>query len=483
TNAAPVRKISVDTPLYRAEFTSQGAVLTSFRLKKYTDDYGQPLEMVPAASNDRDQPLSLQLQDKGLTDLANRAAYTTDQESSTLSGTQTAQIVFAYSDSKIHVQKQFTFSADNYVLKCQIEASKGDEKIPVGVIWSPGVDSLANYKDPAAASPSKGLVYSGDKVQHLDSKSAEDLTKIGSTIHWAGVENNYFSIIMIPANEAADAYMNQVVKGDKKLIHNIHLIVSGVDPKPLEMSLFVGPKDYQLLKNMGSNLESAIDFGYFKPVTIPLYYTLRYFYGFTKNYGWAILLLTVAIKIIFTPFMQKSFKSMKKMQLMQPEMKKVQDKYAKMKNDDPRKLSMNSEIMALHKSYVVNPFYVCLPMLLQMPVLFAFYRLLAKTIDFRTAHFILLRHDVSRPDPYYVTPILMGLTMLVQQRMTPSTDPMQKNMMMMMPIMFTIMSFKFASGLVLYWLLSNALAILHQMYSQRQQQPPAAPTPQAPVPV
>src|SRR5262249_36126124 len=135
------------------------------------------------------------------------------------------------------------------------------------------------------------------------------------------------------------------------------------------------------------------------------------------------------------------------------------------------------------KSYGVNPFSGCLPMLLQMPVLFAFYRLLANTIDLRKAPFILWLHDLSRPDPYYVTPILMGLTMLVQQRMTPSTDPMQKNMMMMMPIMFTIMSFKFASGLVLYWLLSNALAILHQMYFQRQQQKTAPPAPSAPVPV
>lgn len=479
-----VRRAVVDTPLYHAEFSNQGGVLSSFQLKKYTDDYGHPLEMIPDSSEMDTQPLSLDLEDAKITALADRGVYVIDHDKISLSGNQTDSMSLTFSDGQHTFKKSFQFHGDSYIIESTFEAKNGDANIPLRVSWSPGLESLKSFKDMVEAVPSRGVVESGDKVERFASKDAEEFKKIGSTIRWAGAETNYFCSIFIPRNQPADAYIRQIKQGENKLVHNIEVLVTGQQAaQPLQLSLFVGPKDYRLLQGMGMSLEKSIDFGFFSPIAIPLFYGLNWFYKYTHNYGWAIVLMTVLIKILFTPFVQKSFSSMKKMQLMQPELKLIQDKYAKMKNDDPRKMSMNTEIMGLHKRYGINPLGGCLPMLMQMPVLFAFYRLLANTIELRKAPFIWWLQDLSRPDPYWITPILMGASMLIQQRMTPATDPMQKNMMLIMPIMFTFMSFKFASGLVVYWLLSNVLAIAHQYYFQQRQkkQEGAPPQPQPPA--
>lgn len=475
-----VRRAVVDTPLYHAEFSNQGAVLSSFQLKKYTDDFGHPLEMIPDPGESDTLPLALDLEDAKVTAIADRGVYSIDHDRITVSGNETASMALTYSDGQHSFTKTFEFHGDSYIIDSVFEARDGENNIPLRVSWGPGLESMKSFKDAVEAVPSRALVENGDKVERFQSKDAEEFKKIGSTIRWAGAETNYFCSIFIPKNQPADAFIRQVKQGESKLVHNIEVLVAGQQPQPLHVSLFVGPKDYRLLKGMGLSLEKSIDFGFFSPIAIPLFYGLNWFYKYTKNYGWAIVLMTVLIKILFTPFVQKSFSSMKKMQLMQPELKLIQDKYAKMKNDDPRKANMNTEIMGLHKRYGINPLGGCLPMLMQMPVLFAFYRLLANTIELRKAPFIWWLQDLSRPDPYWVTPLLMGASMLVQQRMTPATDPMQKNMMLIMPVMFTFMSFKFASGLVVYWLLSNVLAIAHQYYFQQRQkksEPPAGATP------
>lgn len=469
TAESSVRTIFVDTPLYRAEFSSKGAVLTSFRLKKYPDDQAQPLEMIPQTGSIEDLPLSFDLEDKKLAQVADQALYVVDGDSRTLAPKDKAVLSFSYSDGTHSFRKELQFQGESYLIECRFEAANGAQNIPVRVSWAPGLESLKSYKDRATVKPSRGIVNSGDKVKHWDAKSVKEFKKIGSTVRWAGVENNYFAGIFIPKNQPADAYMNQAPRSEDATIHNVHVMIAGLQPQPLQLTLFIGPKDYLLLRDLGMDLENAVDFGFFSPIAKGLFFALRYFHKFTNNYGWSIVLLTILIKIIFTPFTQMSFSSMKKMQQMQPELKKVQDKYAKIKSDDPRKMQMNTEIMQLHKRYGVNPLGGCLPMLLQMPFLFAFYGLLSNAIELRHAPFGLWLQDLSRPDPLHITPLIMGGTMLLQQKMTPVSDPMQKNMMYIMPVMFTFMSFKLQSGLVLYWLLSNVLAIAHQYYFQRQQ--------------
>ena len=463
------RTIRVETPLYQAEFTSKGALLTSFRLKKYLDDSGQPLQMVPQEVDLSLRPLKLEFNDPQITQLANQAVYSASTENISLYGNQERNLEFTYSDGTQTFRKTLGFRGDSYLIDFVIAGEKQGQQLVPKVSWSPGIETVGSYKKADVLKPSRAIVNTGEEVDHLDPK--EEHQKIGSTVRWAGVEDNYFLAIFIPTNSSlqpTDAFMTRV--GEDKKPHRVNVLLASHKAEPLNMALFVGPKDYYILDQLGMDLNKAVDFGFFGPITKALFFALRIFYNFTHNYGWAIVLITILIKIIFTPFTQMSFASMKKMQQMQPEMKKIQEKYGKMKSDDPRKQSMNVEVMALHKRYGVNPLGGCLPMLLQMPVLFAFYTLLSNAIELRGAPFALWLQDLSRPDPIWVTPVLMGATMLLQQKMTPATDPMQKNMMYIMPVMFTYISLNLPSGLVLYWLLSNVLAIAHQYYFQRQQQ-------------
>lgn len=462
------RKVVVETPLYRAEFTNHGAVLTSFLLKEQLDDFNQPLEMVPQEKGRDFQPLGLDFDSKELTVAAADGIYTINRDKITLDGQESADLEFSYSDGVNSFRKKITFRRDSYLLGFEAEAKVNGAVVPVRVVWSPGVEALENLKDPATLPPTQAVVNTGEKIERKAAKKIEQFQKVGATVKWAGLENNYFAAIFIPAHPS-DAYLRPAVPSDERKVHSLTLEMTSQQPGIEELSIYVGPKDYYVLQKLGMDLERAVDFGFWGPIAKGLFIALQWLHGYTKNYGWAIVLLTFVIKLIFTPFMQKSFASQKKMQAMQPEMKTIQDKYAKMKNDDPRKAQMNTEVMALHKRYGINPLGGCLPMLVQMPVLIGFYRLLSNAISLRHAPFILWITDLSKPDPYYVMPLVMGGSMLVQQRMTPISDPMQKNMMYIMPVMFTFMSFKLQSGLVLYWLLSNFLGILHQWLFQQQQ--------------
>jgi YidC/Oxa1 family membrane protein insertase len=469
SGSEPQKTIVIDTSLYRAEFTNKGAVLTSFKLKRYTDDYRGSLEMIPQGSHLQVLPLAIDVDDRQLRSRLNDVVYRVQGDNARLRGANKTELVFLYSDASYSIEKRFQFTGDSYLIQSNVQVIRGGQPVPARITWSPGLETSRSYKDRQQLRPSRSIVNTGQQVEHYEPKDVKEFKKIGTTVRWAGVENNYFLAVFIPQH-SADAYMlqPQVTKND---IHNVTVFVGPAASKPLELTLFVGPKDYVLLSELGADLRQAVSFGFFGPIAKGLFFALRFFYKFTGNYGWAIVLLTILVKIIFTPFTQKSFTSMKKMQQMQPEMKKIQEKYGRMKNDDPRKQNMNVEIMQLHKRHGVNPLGGCLPMLLQMPVLFAFYSLLSNAIELRKAPFVLWLQDLSRPDPLFVTPLLMGATMLLQQRMTPITDPTQKTMMYIMPVMFTFMSFQLQSGLVLYWLLSNVLAIAHQYYFQRQQKP------------
>jgi len=467
TGSTQTRKVTVDTSLYRAEFSTKGAVLTSFRLKKYKDDFGQPLELVPDELASKSLPLTMDFEDPELTRRALNSNFSVNDENITLDGSSTKEVQFLFSDGRYAFRKYFKFKADSYIIDSIVEAHDGTNFIPVRLSWGPGIESPKGYKKPQYLKPSRAIANIGEKVIRKDPPKEKEFVKIGALTQWAGVENNYFMGLFIPA-KPADTFLTNL-EPKSKLVHNVVVIVAGPRAEPFALRIFIGPKDYELLKTLGMGLENVLDFGFFGPVAKILFDALRFFNRYTHNWGWAIILLTIVVKIIFTPFVQKSFSSQRKLQAMQPEMKKVQDKYAKMKNDDPRKQNMNTEIMALHKRYGVNPLGGCLPMLIQMPVLFAFYRVLSNAIELRQAPFALWIHDLSRPDPWMVTPIIMGASMLLQQRMTPISDPAQQKMLYIMPIMFTYISLNLQSGLVLYWLLSNILGIAHQWYFQRQQ--------------
>ncbi len=231
---------------------------------------------------------------------------------------------------------------------------------------------------------------------------------------------------------------------------------------------FMGPKNFDLLKEVDVQLSRAIDFGMFAWLVVPLLQSLKWINGYLGNFGWSIIVLTLLINFAMFPLRHKSMVSMRKMQALQPEVKSIQDRYAKYKLTDPERQKMNQEMMALYKQKGVNPASGCVPMLLTMPVLFAFYQMLAAAIELRGAPFVGWITDLAKMDPWFITPIIMGGTMFWQQRMMPtSADPVQAKMFMFMPLIFTVMFLWAPSGLVLYWLVSNVMTIGQQYLTNR----------------
>jgi YidC/Oxa1 family membrane protein insertase len=249
----------------------------------------------------------------------------------------------------------------------------------------------------------------------------------------------------------------------ENIVESPDITLQSGEQRQLDYLVFIGPKDPELLKAAGHHLDQVVNFGFFNILAQPLFMVLTFFYGFFKNYGVSIILLTVLIKLLFWPLTHKSYASMKSMQKLQPEMQKLRDKF---KNDKER---LNKEMMALYKTHSVNPLGGCLPMIVQIPVFFALYQVLLNSIALRHAPFVLWLTDLSAKDPYYITPILMGASMFVQQKMTPTTaDPMQAKIFMAMPLIFTFMFLNFPSGLVIYWLVNNLLTILQQYFIHRK---------------
>jgi YidC/Oxa1 family membrane protein insertase len=247
----------------------------------------------------------------------------------------------------------------------------------------------------------------------------------------------------------------------------------------VDATFFLGPKDFDHLKSLDGELVRAIDYGMFAWLVVPLLGALNWVNGYVGNYGWSIIVLTFLINVAIFPLRHKSVVSMKKMQELKPQIDAIQARYGKLKATDPDKQKMNQEVMEVYKKAGVNPASGCVPMLLTMPILFAFYSMLAYSIELRGAPFALWITDLSVYDPFYVAPILTGITMLVQQRMTPQTsaDPVQQKMFMLMPVIFTGMFLWAPSGLNIYWLVNNVLAIAQQYFTNRLIGPARAPRP------
>jgi YidC/Oxa1 family membrane protein insertase len=261
--------------------------------------------------------------------------------------------------------------------------------------------------------------------------------------------------------------VDAVVEGYQQGAHYVSWAARYASPLQAA-AYFAGPKDFDVLAAVDRDLVRSIDFGMFAWLVVPLLRALKYLNGYVGNYGWSLILLTVLINLAMFPLRHKSVVSMRKMQDVQPEVKAIQERYSKLKMSDPGRAKMNTELMALYKERGVNPASGCVPMLLTLPVLFAFYSMLSVAIELRGAPFMGQIHDLSAHDPWFIWPVLMGVTMFIQQKMTPSTaDPIQQKMMLFMPIMMTGMFLWAASGLVIYWTVSNVWGIGQQMITNR----------------
>jgi YidC/Oxa1 family membrane protein insertase len=261
-------------------------------------------------------------------------------------------------------------------------------------------------------------------------------------------------------------YAPVTVAGDANTQRNFLSLAIRYEKGPRDAQFFVGPKELEGLRAVDPQLVYAINFGMFDFLVVPLLQSLKWVHEYVGNYGWAIIILTLLINLVLFPLRHKSLVSMRKMQSIQPQVKAIQDRYADLKVTDPARQKMNTEIMNLYREKGANPASGCVPMLLTMPVLFAFYSMLSQAIELRGADFGFWIHDLSIKDPYYVTPLLMGVTMFWQQWMAPTTaDPMQARMMMFMPVVFTVMFLGFPSGLAIYYLVTNLFQIGQQYFT------------------
>jgi YidC/Oxa1 family membrane protein insertase len=284
---------------------------------------------------------------------------------------------------------------------------------------------------------------------------------------FAGLEDNYFLQVLLPRQpSAAVASAFPLKDAEGKPAPTVGVGVTGKGE--LSARAYFGPKDVEILEGLKLGLEKTVDFGWYGILARPLLWLLKRTYGWVGNYGVAILLVTLAIRILLFPLMHKSYSSMKKMQKLQPKMNAIRDKYKKAKSDATQRQKMNDELMKLYQAEGYNPMSGCFPILLQLPILVAFYNVLSRAIELRHAPFVLWIHDLSAVDRTYVLLILMTVTMYLQQAMTPSTaDPMQKKIFMAMPLLWGFFLKDMPSGLVLYWLFSNVLTILQQVLIQK----------------
>jgi len=455
--AAPPEQIAIDRPLWSAVFTNVGGGLESWKLKKYTYAKGQtdaagaaiggsPLEIVRPGAAAR--PLSIVF-----TDPAAQAGFSTP-----LAVTKTADGFTLTGDDGhgLRLTRTYSFPADGYRADILISIENGGES-PRSVSWEMGFGPGIDRHLPESAKTDEGVqIYAAGGLDSLKLKKVGDRKDLGQ-VSWAAVGNRYFLGALLPMEGSISAFARRTTTTGEEI--GLRSEVASLGPRQAltyRISAYLGPKDRDLLAAAGKGLEHGIDYGWFGWLAIPFLWILKFCFSFLRSWGLAIVALTLLVKAALFPLSFKMFRSMKKMQELQPKMTALK---AKFKGDNQ---ALQQATMGLYKEHKINPMAGCLPMVVQIPVFFALYKVLYNAIELRGAGFLYIP-DLSLKDPYYITPILMGVTMFIQQRMTPTAgDPMQAKMMMFMPVIMTAMFINFSSGLVLYFLFSNIMSIGEQ---------------------
>ncbi len=471
----------IENDLYRITFTNRGAQVKSWVLKKFDDDKHQQLDLVNhAAAARHGQPLSLWAYDEALRNKLNSALYV-----STKSGNQTAptEISFEYSDGDLSVTKKFSFD-HSYVVHIETAVRYKDADVAAFPVWPSG---LGDETSPGSYANLQIEHQSGDKVTRLPAKKIVSGATLTGPFDWAGVADSYFAAVFMPDNPADAALISlrnfldvpkDAQKPNPQDTVKVEVLGAGVGSLrgPSAERLFVGPKSLEVLESVQvagvadhHDLRQLVDFGFFGIIARPLFLWLKWTYRWIHNWGWAIVIQTLIINVALLPLRISQMKSMLKMQKVAPVIKSVQEKYKKYSLRDPRKQQMQQEIAAIYKEHGVNPVGGCLPLLIQMPFLFAYYSMLRSALDLRHANWLWIR-DLASPDPLYLLPIGIVVTMFLTQRMTPQAgmDPTQQKMMnFMMPVMLGIISWNLAAGLCLYWAEGNIIAIVQQAIMNR----------------
>ncbi len=469
------KKTVVETPLFTAVFSEAGGAVESFVLKKYkeTNEEGSPgKQLLPGAETNHGS-LAFSWGDI----VPENLYYTVAADEVAFRDGKGELRYVARTPSGISVEKIYTFSEDSYLVDLDVHVTNSSGQTLQGNAVVHQINRPFQSNNSFNKFIFQGAAaYGGEELTQVKAKElSEGPVTIPGIFDWVGFESTYFMCALIPEDkEQANFYAD----GDESIVAT--QLAAGIDTlapgvvTSYGYHVYYGPKKYSLLKKIGYKLEESIDFGWFAIIARPTLALLNFFHTYLKNYGIAIILVTIIFKLLFWPITQRGLKSMKNMQKLQPKMVKIKEKY----KNDPQ--TMNREVMNLYKTYKVNPLGGCLPMLLQIPVFFALYKVLLICIELRHAPFMLWITDLSAPDRLWigfdipwlggvpVLTLLMGASMFLQQKMSPTTaDPTQARIMMMLPVVFTFMFLNFASGLVLYWFVNNLLSILQQQLINR----------------
>ena len=473
------REITVETPFYTVRISARGASFGSYILNNYreTVDKNSPnKQLIPPAF--KEGVIRASLLGNALNGL-NDAVFSIAHEGDKLVvDNDRKDLSFNWvADDGTLFSKTYTFDPESYLIGLTVEIKNASESVLKDRL-------VLSVRKPLEADKGYGFVgpsaLINDALEQVKTKKIADQDEYKGKIKWISVEDRYFLSSIIPDAEI-DGTMKLAATDDvvvNQLINPMFELSPG-EKKTFKFYVFMGPKSMDLLDSLGHDLGKALNFGFFNVIAKPCLWFMNKIYSVIPNYGIAIILLTLCTKILLWPLGNKSYKSMSEMKKLQPLMTEIREKH---KGD---KQKMNQELMALYKTYKVNPMGGCLPMVLQIPVFFALYRMLYQAIELRHAPFFLWINDLSAPDrlfdfgfsipfmePPYGIPVLtiiMGATMLLQQKMSPPPgDPTQAKMMMLMPVVFTFIFINFSSGLVLYWLVNNVLSISQQYYVQKK---------------
>jgi YidC/Oxa1 family membrane protein insertase len=366
----------------------------------------------------------------------------------------------------VRAEKAYRFTGGTYEVAIDFHVWTNGQEASPSLVWGPGIGNPSPAELKKRITSTVGaVVYTGGKAYRMDEKKYKSEASAWNFVDWAAYEDNYFAALFVPPPLKGQAVFEREAPAQAQAQAQAPLYFLSVS-RPA--TAFIGPKDFDALKAFGHDAKKAINFGAFGSIAEILLISVKYFYKLVPNWGVAIILLTLVIKIIFFPLTYSSTKSMAKMADLQPKIKALRAKYKKAKTDIEQRNQMNQEMMKLYKEHGVNPAGGCLPLLIQLPIFWGVFRMLVAAVEFRHAPFCLWIQDLSVSDPTYITPILMGATQFITQKMTPTTaDPAQAKMMLIMPVIMTVFFMNFQSGLILYWLTTNVLQIGQQALMNR----------------
>jgi YidC/Oxa1 family membrane protein insertase len=462
------REVVVETATVRAVFTNRGGRVRHWILKQYRNEQGEAIDLVPTSVPATVAlPFSLRVDDPAVTARLNDTLYRTLQDGPTVTfDVETAE--------GLKARKVFALDPENFVVSFTANVQQGGAVLNPFVEWGPGItDEIAlsqpgSFLSPAYTYKAQAIYHTGTDVER------EAATALGTGIvregqfRWAGVDDHYFiSAVLQPPSPVRIEYQPIQIPtlSIPPVVGQYVGYAIRFPSAPDAARYYIGPKQLDVMRSIDPEFTRAIYFGMFAWLAAPLLDALRWVHGYVGSWGWSIIVLTILINLAMFPLRHKSVVSMRRMQEIQPQMKAIQERYAKYKITDPERQKMNKEVMELYRSKGVNPASGCVPMLLTLPFLFAFYAMLGQAIEIRGENFWWIT-DLSKLDPLFITPALMGISMFWQQKITPTTaDPTQQKIMMFMPIMITVTMLFAPAGLVIYWLVSNIWTIGQQYFT------------------